>query len=255
MKTIDLNADVGEGFGAWSMGRDADIFASVSSANIACGFHAGDPVVMDRAVSEAAAAGVAVGAHPGYPDLAGFGRRSMALGEAEVYCAVLYQIGALRAIAGARGLELGHAKPHGALYNDAAADAAKARAVARAVKDSGGLYLVGPPASRLEVAAAELGLRYAGEFFADRAYRDDGSLVPRSEPGAVIRDREAMIARTLGAVERGVVEAASGAELSIRFATVCLHGDSPEAADFARALRAALAGRGITVAALAQARR
>lgn len=249
--SVDLNADLGEAFGPWPMGRDAELMAAVSSANIACGWHAGDPAVMARTVGLALDAGIAVGAHPGYPDLAGFGRRSMAMGEDEVYGAVLYQVGALAAFAAARGASLSHVKPHGALYNDAAADSAKARGVARAVRDAArlapALTLVGLPGSELEKAAAELGLAYAREFFADRAYDDEGRLVPRGRPGAVIHDAELAVERSLRALEEGVVTSASGRAIPIRFETICLHGDAPEAAAFALRLRAALEAAGIRV--------
>lgn len=267
MRSVDLNADLGEAFGPWPMGRDAELMAAVSSANIACGWHAGDPAVMARTVGLALDAGIALGAHPGYPDLAGFGRRSMAMGEDEVYGTTLYQVGALAAFAAARGARLSHVKPHGALYNDAATDPAKARGVARAVRDAAGLYraaggegaggavalgpsypfLVGLPGSELEKAAAELGLPYAREFFADRAYDDGGRLVPRGRPGAVIHDAELAVARTLRALEKGVVASVGGLEIPMRFETICLHGDAPEAVAFARRLRAALEAAGIEV--------
>jgi len=246
MKYIDLNADLGESFGAWSLGLDNELLACLSSANIACGWHAGDPAVMERSVAAALAAGVALGAHPGYPDLAGFGRRSMALSAEEIYGAVLYQTGALRAFAEASGGRLSHVKPHGALYNDAAADAAKARAVAKAVRAAGGgLFLVGPPGSALSAAAAEIGLPYAREFFADRAYGDDGRLVPRGLPGAVIHDAALAVRRVLSALESGVVASINGAPVTMNFDTICLHGDNPHALAFARSLRAALASAGI----------
>jgi UPF0271 protein len=248
MKSIDLNADMGESFGAWTIGRDAELLAQVSSANVACAWHAGDPAVMIRTVAAAAAAGVAIGAHPGYPDLGGFGRRSMALSEDETYGCVLYQIGALRIIAEAAGCRLSHVKPHGALYNDAAMDPLRARGVARAVRDAGGgLYLVGLPDCALGRAALELGLPYAAEFFADRAYDDQGRLVPRSAPGAVIHDRDLAVCRTLDAITTGLVQTITGTAIPAVFDTICLHGDNPEAVIFARALRAALQSSGIAV--------
>lgn len=247
--TIDLNADVGESFGAWSIGSDPELFPFISSANIACGWHAGDPSVMERTVALALAAGLSPGAHPGYPDIQGFGRRSMALSGDEVYGAVLYQTGALAAFAKAAGSRLGHVKAHGALYNDAARSPAVARAVARAVAAfDPGLILVGLPGSELEKAANAYGLVFAGEFFADRGYRDDGSLVPRSEPGAIIHDAETCIARVLRMVREGTVISSSGKVVEAKARTVCLHGDNPEAADFARALSAALKDAGIGIA-------
>jgi 5-oxoprolinase (ATP-hydrolysing) subunit A len=255
MKFVDLNADLGESFGAWTMGLDAELLAYLSSANIACGWHAGDPAVMERSVRAALAAGVALGAHPGYPDLTGFGRRSMALSAEEVYGAVLYQTGALRAFAEAAGGRLSHVKPHGALYNDAAADATKARAVARAVKAAGsGLFLVGPPDSALSAAAAEIGLPYAREFFADRAYGDDGRLVPRALPGAVIHDKDQAVRRTLEALQSGAVASINGRPVTIGFDTICLHGDNPEALSFARGLRSALESAGIALRSFASSR-
>lgn len=245
---IDLNADVGESFGAYALGKDEDLLGLVSSANIACGFHAGDPVVMGRTVTLALRGGAALGAHPGYPDLQGFGRRSLALGEDEVYAAVLYQIGALRAFARAAGADLRHVKPHGALYNDAARNPALARGVARAAKAAGGdLILMGLPGCELEAAAADAGLGYAREFFADRAYQDDGSLVPRNRPDAVIHDEALCVARVLRAIREGVVVSASGRTIPARADTVCLHGDNPEAVAFARRLREALETAGIAV--------
>ncbi|MGD9940264.1 MAG: LamB/YcsF family protein [Clostridia bacterium] len=248
MEYIDLNADMGESFGAWTMGLDARLLPSISSANIACGWHAGDPVVMQTTVSAAMAAGVAIGAHPGYPDLAGFGRRSMALSPDEAYSAILYQAGALRAFAEAAGGRLSHVKPHGAMYNDAAVNPTLAGSIAKAVQAlGGGVYLVGLPDCELSRAAEELGLPYAREFFADRAYDESGHLVPRSKPGAVIHDRDLAVSRTLAAIRTGTVTSITGKAIPSCFDTICLHGDNPEAVDFARALRAALESGGIAV--------
>jgi UPF0271 protein len=245
---IDLNADVGEGFGAYSLGNDEALLSYVSSANIACGFHAGDPAVMERTVALALKGGASPGAHPGYPDLQGFGRRSLALSEAEVYALVLYQVGALMAFARAAGAELGHVKPHGALYNDAAKDPARARGIARAVKAAGnGLWLVGLPNSEMEKAASAEGIPYAAEFFADRAYEDDGSLVPRSRPGAVIHDEAACVARVIRVIEEGTVVSSTGKAVSIRARTICLHGDNPQAVAFAARVSQALRSKGIDI--------
>jgi UPF0271 protein len=249
MKTIDLNADMGESFGPWTMGLDIQLLPSISSANIACGWHAGDPMVMQATVTAALAAGVALGAHPGYQDLAGFGRRSMAISPEEAYSAILYQAGALRAFAEAAGGRLSHVKPHGALYNDAAVNPALAKSIARALKAlGGGVYLVGLPDCELSRAAAELGLPYAREFFADRAYDEFGRLVPRSKPGAVIHDPSLAVSRTLAAIHTGTVPSITGNPIPACFDTICLHGDNPEAVAFARALRAALEASGIAVA-------
>jgi 5-oxoprolinase (ATP-hydrolysing) subunit A len=248
MAHIDLNADMGESFGAWIMGLDIQLLPSISSANIACGWHAGDPVVMQATVAAAVAAGVAIGAHPGYPDLAGFGRRSMALSPDEAYSAILYQAGALRAFAEAAGGRLSHVKPHGAMYNDAAVNPALATSIAKAVKALGGsVYLVGLPDCELSRAAEDLGLHYAREFFADRAYDESGRLVPRSKPGAVIHDRDLAVSRTLAAIRTNTVPSITGNPIPACFDTICLHGDNPEAVDFARALRAALESGGIAV--------
>lgn len=248
MERIDLNADMGESFGAWTMGLDDQLLSAISSANIACGWHAGDPTVMQTTVAAAVTAGVAIGAHPGYPDLGGFGRRSMALSPDEAYAAILYQAGALRAFAEAAGGRLSHVKPHGALYNDAATNPALARSIARAVQAlGGGVYLVGLPGCELSRAAEELGLPYAREFFADRAYDESGRLVPRSKPGAVIHDSSLAVSRTLAAIHTGSVPSITGKAIPACFDTICLHGDNPEAVDFARALRAALDAGGIAV--------
>jgi UPF0271 protein len=237
---IDMNADVGEGFGAWRMGDDAPLFEVVTSVNVACGFHAGDPSVMDATVERAARAGVAVGAHPGYFDLRGFGRRPLAADPAEVEADVLYQIGALAAFARARGTRLAHVKPHGALYNQCAAEPDLARAVARAVaRFDRGLLLVGLASSACAREAAEAeGLTFAGEAFADRLYKDDGTLAPRSAPGAVILDPEAAAAQAVRLALDGAA------------ATVCVHGDTPSAPAIARAVRRTLEAAGITVLAL-----
>ena len=189
MNVVDLNSDLGESFGPWVMGRDEDVLTFVSSANVACGFHGGDPAVMRRTVRMAAERGVAVGAHPSYPDKVGFGRREMNCTPDEIYADVLYQIGALRAFCGACGVPLQHVKPHGAMYNTAGRDEAKAAAIAQAVRDAGGgLILLGLAGSALERAAQTAGVRFAAEAFADRGYMDDGSLVPRSRPSEFVTD-------------------------------------------------------------------
>ena len=253
--TIDLNADVGEGFGAYPLGNDGALLKLVSSANIACGFHAGDPAVLERTVALAIEGGASIGAHPGYPDLQGFGRRSLAFSEAETYGAVLYQIGALSAFVRAAGRELAHVKAHGALYNDAAKDPARARGIARAVRAAGPrLVLVGPPGCEMEKAAADVGIPYAREFFADRAYQDDGSLVPRSRPGAVIHDEDECVRRVLCMIEEGTVRSIEGRDIPVKADTVCLHGDNPEAVAFASWLVKALTERGIAIRAFGKGR-
>ena len=246
---VDLNSDLGESFGAYTIGNDGQVVPVVSSVNVACGMHAGDPGVMRATVALAARHGVAVGAHPGYPDLQGFGRRDMALSPQEVYDCVLYQIGALGAFCRAAGVELHHVKPHGQLYNRAARDRTAADAVAAAVRDyDASLVLVGLAGSELVAAGRGAGLHCAEEFFADRAYACDGTLVPRSKPGAVVADEEAAIERTVRAVTAGSVRAIDGTEVPVRADTVCVHGDNPHALAFARALRSALEARGVAVA-------
>jgi UPF0271 protein len=246
---IDLNADLGESFGAWSMGDDEAILHHVTSANVACGFHAGDPQVMDRTVARAVKAGVAVGAHPGYPDLRGFGRRAIAADPAEVETDVVYQVGALLAFVKSHGARLVHVKPHGALYNQAAVDEALSRAIARAVaRVSRDLVLVGAASSPIMRGAAEAeGLRFAAEAFADRAYEKDGTLVPRGRPGAVITDTAEVAARAVRIAREGHVLTAEGTEITLAADTLCLHGDTPGAVAHARAVRAALEAAGVAV--------
>ena len=244
---IDLNADVGESLGAWSLGEDEALIPLVSSVNVAAGFHAGDPVVIERTVALAVRSGVAVGAHPGYPDLAGFGRRAMALSPAEIEAAVLYQVGAVAAFARAAGTDLRHVKAHGALYNRAARDAAAAAAIARAVRRfSPSLVLVGLAGSALIDAGRDLGLAVAEEAFADRAYEPDGSLRSRDLPGAVLDDPAAAASQAVGIV-RGSVPLAGGGSLAVRADTLCIHGDLPGAAARALAVRAALFDAGVEI--------
>jgi 5-oxoprolinase (ATP-hydrolysing) subunit A len=249
---MDLNADLGESFGRWTLGDDQRLVAHITSANLACGFHAGDFRVMETTVALCRRAGVAVGAQPGYPDLLGFGRRPMPFEPDEVESLVRYQIGALEAFCRANGVEMQHVKPHGALYNQAAADEALARAVARATaRVDRGLVLVGLASSAaMRRAAEEAGLRYAAEAFADRAYEPDGSLRPRSLPGAVITEPEEAAVQALRIARDGVVPSAGGATVALRADTLCLHGDNPHALAIARAVRRALDAAGIEVRAL-----
>lgn len=250
---IDLNADVGESFGAWAMGADEPLLACLTSVNIACGFHAGDPRVMDRTVELAVHAGLAIGAHPGHWDLRGFGRRAIAADAAEVESDVLYQIGALAAFARAHGARLAHVKPHGALYNQAALDATLARAIARGVARAGrDLILVGLAGSTaMREAAAGEGLRFAAEAFADRRYNGDGTLQSRRLPGSVIGDPEAAAAQALRIVRSGSVVAVDGREVPLGAQTLCLHGDNPSAVENAHAVRRALDAAGIALRPLA----
>jgi UPF0271 protein len=251
--TMDLNADLGEGFGPWTMGDDAGVLQFVTSANIACGFHAGDPRVIDRTVALAARAGVAIGAHPSHYDLRGFGRRSIAADPEEVEADVLYQVGAVLAFAASHGKPLVHVKPHGALYNQAAVDNGLARAIARGVaRVSRDLVLVGSASSgAMREAAAAEGLRFAAEAFADRAYEKDGTLVPRGREGAVITDSAEAAARAVRIAREGRIAAVGGAVIALAADTICLHGDTPGAVDHARAVRAALEAAGIAVRPLA----
>ncbi|HEX4883195.1 MAG TPA: 5-oxoprolinase subunit PxpA [Casimicrobiaceae bacterium] len=248
MKSIDLNCDMGESFGAWTMGDDASIMPLITSANIAAGFHAGDPATIRATVRLAVACGVAVGAHPSLPDLAGFGRRVMNVSPTEVYDLVLYQAGAVAAFARAAGTSLHHVKAHGALYNMAAKDAGLADAIAGAVKDLGpGVMLYGLSGSAMLEAAARHGVRTVAEVFADRSYQADGSLTPRGRPGAMITDEHRAVAQVLSMVEHGTVRSIDDVDVPIRAGTLCLHGDQPGAVAFARAVRKAFAERGIEV--------
>lgn len=251
MLRVDLNADMGESFGAYRLGEDEELMRYVTSANIACGMHAGDPLVMARTVALAAKAGVAVGAHPGYPDLQGFGRRPLGMSPEEVEAFVMYQVGALWAFCRAAGVPLRHVKAHGALYNQAAHDPALADAIARAVaRVDDSLVLVGLAGSELLRAGRRAGLRVASEVFADRGYNPDGSLVPRGRPGALIHDPDAVAARVLRMVREGRVTASDGSDLEVRADTVCFHGDTPGAAGLVRHVRDQLARAGVTVAPL-----
>jgi UPF0271 protein len=245
---IDLNGDVGESFGAYEIGHDAALIPIVTSANIACGFHAGDPGVMRATVALAREHGTAVGAHPGFPDLVGFGRREMKATPREVEDLVAYQIGALAAIAAAQGVRLAHVKPHGALYNMAARDEDLAEAIARAIAAvDPTLKLFALPGSKSIEAAQRLNLRAVSEAFAERAYRRDGSLVPRHERGAVIDDEEIVVSRAVGIARERMVVAADGTKVPLDVQTICVHGDTPGAAVLASRIREALGDAGIQV--------
>jgi 5-oxoprolinase (ATP-hydrolysing) subunit A len=256
MTTIDLNCDMGESFGAYTIGADEAVMASITSANVACGYHGGDPSVMRRTIRLAREAGVAVGAHPGFPDLVGFGRREMRIAPRDVEDMVVYQIGALAAIARSEGVSLSHVKAHGALYNMAVTDNALAGALARAVMAvDPALIFFALPGSELARAASALGLQVALEGFADRAYEPDGTLTSRSRAGAVIHDVDAVVARALRMVTEGTVTASEGSTLEMRVDTICTHGDTPGAQALTRALRTSLERAGVTVAAVARKRR
>ena len=251
MPTIDLNSDLGESFGRWTLGHDAELMASITSCNIACGYHAGDPEIMRRTVRLAREHGVAIGAHPGLPDLVGFGRRAMGVTAAEVENLVLYQVGALAAIARAEGTRLQHVKPHGALYNMAIKDRGLADGIARAVASfDPSLLLFGLPGTELLRAGDAAGLPLAAEGFADRNYEADGSLTPRTEPDAVIHDAAAVVTRAVQMAREGVVISREGEEVPMRVATICTHGDTPGSHTLARRIRDGLERAGIKVRAV-----
>ncbi|WP_102336264.1 LamB/YcsF family protein [Salimicrobium jeotgali] len=234
---IDLNCDMGEGFGVYNKGRDREVLDHVTSANIACGFHAGDSRLMKETVRMAAEKNVAVGAHPGLPDLAGFGRRKMDITPEDAYDFVLYQTGALQAFAEAEGTRLQHVKPHGALYNTAAKDAELAQAIAEAVRDAGGMMLYGLAGSELLKAGKNAGLTVVSEVFADRLYQPDGTLTPRKEKGAVITDRDQALEQVRDMVLHQRVRTGEGTTIDIQADSVCVHGDNSEAVDFTRSIR------------------
>jgi len=247
-KRIDINCDMGESFGAWKMGDDANIMPLVSSANVACGFHGGDPATIRRTVRLAVDAGVAVGAHPSLPDLMGFGRRNMKITPQDMYDYVVYQAGAVWAFAQAAGVKLHHVKAHGQLYNMAAVDAELSDAMARAVRDLGqGIFLYALSGSPMIAAGERHGVPTIGEVFADRSYQDDGTLTPRGHPGAMIEDAARSVAQAVGMIEQGTVASQSGATVRVTAGTLCLHGDQPGAVQFATGLRRAFGERGIVV--------
>ncbi|HEY2313863.1 MAG TPA: 5-oxoprolinase subunit PxpA [Streptosporangiaceae bacterium] len=251
-RVVDLNADLGESFGAWRLGDDKALLAIVTSANIACGFHAGDPLTIRRACAGAVARGVAIGAQVSYRDLAGFGRREMSVPPEELAAEVLYQIAALDGIARAEGGRVSYVKPHGALYNRAVTDPEQAAAIASAaVCYDAALRLLTLPGSALATAATDVRLPTVIEAFADRAYRDDGTLVPRGEPGAVLTDPEVVAARAVDMVVRGTVQTVSGDALEVSPRSICVHGDTPGAVVLAAAVRAALEKAGVTLASFA----
>ena len=249
MKTaVDLNCDMGESVGAWTTGVDAEVLEHVSSANIACGFHAGDPAIMHRTVAGALERGVAVGAHPSLPDLQGFGRRAMSVTPEEAYDLVLYQVGALAGFCRALGGRLSHVKAHGALYNMAAKDAALADAIACATRDfDPSLVLFGLAGGELVRAGRSAGLRVANEVFADRTYQPDGTLTPRNRPHAMIHDLPVALGQVERMVRDGKVFALDGSEIAVEPDTICIHGDEPGAVVFARELRALLTRLGVAV--------
>jgi 5-oxoprolinase (ATP-hydrolysing) subunit A len=248
--TIDLNADLGEGFGVWRLGDDDAMLDLVTSANVACGFHAGDPAGLARACRSAAASGVRIGAQVGYRDLAGFGRRYIDVTPEDLFADVVYQLGALQALAHIAGSTVSYVKPHGALYNTIVTDAAQASAVAEAVHAvDPGLPVLGLAGSEFFTASEQLGLRTVPEAFADRAYRADGQLVSRREPGAVLHDVDQIADRVVSMVNTGRVTALDGSIVPISVESVCVHGDSPGAVQIALTLRQRLTSEGIELAA------
>jgi len=246
---IDLNCDMGESFGAYVIGADAEIMPYITSANVAAGFHGGDPQVIDRTVALAVQQSVAVGAHPGFPDLVGFGRRNMSCTPDEVEAMVLYQVAVVAGFACAHGVRLAHVKPHGALYNMAARDEALALAIARGVaRFDRELTLVGLSGSKaMQQAAEQTGLRFVAEAFPDRRYNSDGTLVSRRLPGAVMQDPEQVAAQAVLMVEKQVVLTLQGERVPVVAETICLHGDNPSAVANAQAVRRALDAAGIEV--------
>ena len=250
-KQIDLNSDVGESYGTYKIGLDEAVIPLISSANIACGFHAGDPLVMAKTVSLAAENGVGLGAHPGLPDLMGFGRRVMDVSLEEIRHYVTYQVGALQAFATQRGLPLQHVKPHGALYNMAVRDTEISNVIAEVISGlDENLILValaGPNRDELEAIATRYSIRVAFEFFADRAYNPDGSLLNRKLPGAVLHDDKAVAERVIKLVDHGSVTAVDGTEIELKADTICVHGDNPEALALVKTIRTSLTDSGIEV--------
>ena len=248
MYSVDLNSDLGESFGNYTLGMDEEILKYVSSANVACGWHAGDAMVMEKTVALAKANGVAVGAHPGFPDLVGFGRRNMVVTAEEAKAYTKYQLGALLAFTQSNGLKIQHVKPHGAFYNMAAVDEKLAVAICEGIYEvDKTIILMGLAGSKMITAAEKLGLKAASEVFADRAYNDDGTLVSRKLPGAVIKDKDLAISRTVRMVKEGMVTSINGTDIKIQADSVCVHGDNPKALEFVRNIREALEQEGIAI--------
>ena len=253
MFCVDLNCDLGESFGAYKIGMDEEVLPYITSANVACGFHASDPLVMEETVKLAAKTQAAVGAHPGFPDLMGFGRRNLNVSPEEVRAYVMYQVGALAAFCKAEGLAMQHVKPHGAMYNMAGKDYALARAVCEGIREvDDSLILLALSGSCMLKAAEDAGLRAAREVFADRAYEEDGSLVARTKPGAMITDEELAVSRVVRMVKEGKVESVTGKDIPIRADSVCVHGDGEKAVAFVRKIRAALLAEGVEVVPLSR---
>lgn len=249
MHKVDLNCDLGESFGAYKIGLDSEVIPYISSANIACGYHASDPMVMSKTVRMCKEYNVAVGAHPGFYDLMGFGRRNMSVSPEEAKNYVMYQIGALDAFCKANNVKIQHIKPHGALYNMAGKDYSLAKAVCEGIAQINDEYiLLGLSGSELLKAAEDTGLRYASEVFADRGYMDDGSLVPRTMKGAMITDEDLMLKRVISMVKNGTVESVTGKIIPIKADSICVHGDGEKAVEFVKRIRKELTEAGIEIA-------
>lgn len=248
MYKVDLNSDLGESFGRYTIGSDDRIIPLITSANIACGFHASDPVVMMKTVNMVKKAGTGAGAHPGYPDLMGFGRRNMNISHEEAKAYTLYQISALGGMCKAAGVKLSHVKPHGAMYNMAGKDYELSKAICEAIKEyDPSLIVMGLAGSQMVKAARDMGLKTAEEVFADRAYEEDGSLVARSKPGAMIEDEDEAIARVVRMIKEGKVQAITGNDIDIKADSVCVHGDGEKALLFVEKIRKALTDEGIEI--------
>jgi len=245
---IDINCDMGESYGRWTLGHDEEVMPNITSANIACGFHGGDPATIRKTVRLALDHGVAIGAHPSLPDLQGFGRRAMKITPQDMYDLVIYQAGAVEAFARAAGGRLHHVKCHGALYNMAATDEGLSEAMVKAAKDLGVMLYVLSNSRNFEIAK-KAGIPVAGEVFADRGYSDDGTLAPRDRPGGMIEDAQQSVRQALAMIEEGYVTSLSGKRVPVSADTLCLHGDQPGAVTFAKELRSVFAKKGIAVAA------
>jgi UPF0271 protein len=253
MQKIDLNCDLGESFGAYTVGMDKEVIPFITSANVACGFHASDPLVMSKTVKMCKESGVGIGAHPGFPDLMGFGRRNMDVTAAEAKAYIIYQLGALNAFCRANGVQTAHVKPHGALYNMAGKDIVLARAICEGVKEfDSRLILLGLSGSRMIEAAQEVGLKVAREVFADRGYEEDGSLVKRGKDGAMITDEDEAIQRVIRMVKEKKVKTVTGKDIDIQADSVCVHGDGAKALAFVEKISKALKAAGIELAPLAE---
>ena len=248
MYQVDLNSDLGESFGRYTIGNDEKIIPLITSANVACGYHASDPVVMTQTIQRAKEAGIGIGAHPGLPDLMGFGRRSMAISNEEAKAYTLYQISALGGMCKAAGVKLQHVKPHGALYNMAAKDYDLSKAICEAIYEyDKDLIVMGLSGSEMIKAAHDCGLKAASEVFADRAYEEDGTLVNRRKPGAMIEDEDEAIKRVIRMVKEGKVESINGNDISIKADSICVHGDNPKALEFVKNIRETLVAEGVEI--------